>query len=89
MPTELLITVISSSVALAGYVLGYYSTKRKNDVNFLVWKTEINDKLSSIEEKLDQHNKYAEKFGSIQKSINKIEKENISIRKDIEYLKSK
>ena len=89
MNDNVLIAIIGSSVALCGYVLGYLQTNRKEKIKFLLWKQELKAQLKSIAEKLDTHNKYAEKFGAIQKSINKIEKEQITTRKDIEFLREK
>lgn len=39
-------------------------------------------RMKKVEEKLDEHNGYAEKLGSIEIAI-------VSIQKDIEYIKSK
>lgn len=43
-------------------------------------ETRQEDRMKSIEKKLDEHNKYAEKLGSIDKTL-------ISMQKDIEYLR--
>lgn len=40
----------------------------------------IFDELTGIKRRLDEHNHYAEKFGTIEKSV-------ISISKDVEYMK--
>jgi len=89
MESSVIIAIISGIITLTGYILGYLQGNRKKEIKFLVWQTEIRDELKNVNKKLDDHNKYAEKFGAIQKSITKIEKDNISIRKDIEYLKNK
>lgn len=43
-------------------------------------ETRQEDRMRSIEKKLDEHNKYAEKLGSIDKSLT-------AMQKDIEYLR--
>lgn len=43
-------------------------------------ETRQEDRMKSIEKKLDEHNKYAEKLGGIEKSM-------IAMQKDIEYLR--
>ena len=46
----------------------------------------LQDRLLSIESKLDEHNQYADKFVQLAGRIESIEKTQIAIKKDIEYL---
>ena len=48
---------------------------------------QLQDRLLSIESKLDEHNGYAEKFVQQGDRLEAIEKTQIAIQKDIEYLK--
>ena len=48
---------------------------------------QLQDRLLSIESKLDEHNGYAEKFVQQGVRLEAIEKAQIAIQKDIEYLK--
>lgn len=61
--------------------------RREEAVADAVKEQEQNDRLKSIEKKLDIHNGYAEKFGGIEKAINGLDKSVALIQKDIENLK--
>lgn len=87
MNDKIIVALIGLFGVLIGHLISYFTTSKKEKIKSAVYKQKLADELREIKEKLDLHNKYAEKFGAIQKSINKIEKENISIRKDIEFLK--
>lgn len=84
---ELIKTFFSGAVALLGAYLGYRSAKKQSDLDDAIREQKQLDRLSRIEEKIgelskkvDIHNGYAEKFGTIAKSI-------ALIQKDVEYLK--
>lgn len=49
----------------------------------------INYRLTSIENRLDKHNEYAEKFADCQKNIAVISTDIKNIREDISEMKSK
>ena len=78
-----LITLFGTSL---GIIVGYVGRTKKQsiiDAKREQQQADHFDKLfaemSDIKKRLDEHNKYAEKFGDIEKSI-------IAIKKDIQYI---
>lgn len=71
--------LISSITSILVCFLGFWNQNRKRREEELVRDAKLELKLSSIEKKLDEHNGYAEKIGSIQTDIayikGKMEKE--------------
>ena len=91
MSEDSLATIITALISLLGIVvgavLGYMGKTKKQsvlDAQREQRQSDIFDNLfnemNEIKKRLDTHNKYAEKFGDIEKSI-------ISIKKDIEFLR--
>ena len=69
-------------------------TKRTQDdekkaVEQAVKDTELKNALASIEQRLVEHNGYAEKFAQMTSRFGEIEKAVVAIQKDMEYLKQK
>ena len=71
--------LISSITSIIVCFLGFWKQNQKRREDDRVRDAKIDMKLSSIEKKLDEHNGYAEKIGSIQTDIayikGKMEKE--------------
>lgn len=80
--SEVIITAVIAAIAS---VVGSYFTNqrhhREDDIKREVEHATTNTRLDNIERKLDTHNKYAEKIGSIKTDIARI-------KKDIDYLKA-
>ena len=87
MDTEIIVAFIGFAGILAGAFLGYLGKSRHQAVldahreqkqmdQFALIFSEMNE----IKKRLDEHNRYAEKFGDIEKTL-------ISIKKDIEYFR--
>jgi len=74
--------IITGFMTLVGVIINARVQSEKQKLENDKRDQRTDDRLSSIEKKLDIHNGYAEKFGEIEKSI-------VSIRKDIEYIKAK
>lgn len=76
--------IIVGALAVLGSFLSNVALTRKktkeNELKEMQRETRQDDRMKSIEKKLDEHNKYAEKLGSIEKSM-------IAMQKDIEYLR--
>ena len=76
--------IIVAILAVIGSFVGNMTlTKRKarlDELKQIARDTRQEERLKSIEKKLDEHNHYAEKLGSIEKSL-------IAMQKDIEYLR--
>lgn len=64
----------------AGNVAISRKKAREEEKRDIERETRQEDRMRAIEKKLDEHNHYAEKLGSIERSL-------ISMQKDIEYLR--
>ena len=71
--------LVGSITSIIIYLLGFWDQNRKRRQAEAVRDAKLEMKLSSIERKLDEHNGYADKIGSIQQDIayikGKLEKE--------------
>ena len=76
--------IIVGILAVAGSYTGNVALSHKKDkidnIKDAERETRQEDRMKLIEKKLDEHNKYAEKLGSIEKAL-------VSMQKDIEYLR--
>lgn len=83
--------IITAVVAATASIIGSYLTnekrRREEAITDAVKEQEQNDRLKSIEKKLDIHNGYAEKFGGIEKAINGLDKSVALIQQDIKHIK--
>ena len=76
--------IIVGALAVVGSYVGtmnlYRKKSREEELKDAERETRQEDRMRSIEHKLDVHNGYAEKLGSIEKSM-------VAMQKDIEYLR--
>ena len=84
---KILAACISLIGVIIGAVLGYVSRSKKQSIVDAQREQAQSDKfdmiiseMTAIKKRLDEHNKYAEKFGDIEVAIT-------SIKKDIEYIR--
>lgn len=82
MTEAIIVALITATCSIVCQIIITSSSRRKSEVEQAMKEQKLNDRLDAIEQKLDIHNGYAEKFGEISISIT-------SISKDIEYLKKK
>jgi len=61
--------LISSLTSILVCFLGFWGQNRKRREDDRVRDAKIEMKLSSIEKKLDEHNRYSDKIGSIEQNI--------------------
>lgn len=87
MSEGIVIALIGLITTLVGAIIGYFTSVKKNAVKEAKREQEqadlfkrLFDETDGIKKRLDTHNKYAEKFGDIEKSI-------VAIKKDIEYIR--
>lgn len=85
--TQILIALIALFGTMIGGLLGYIGKSKKQAVKEAIREQEQADmfarlfaEMDAIKTRLDKHNKYAEKFSSVERSI-------AIIKKDIEYLR--
>lgn len=84
---KIIVTIITLLGTLIGVAVGYYSKSKKQSIMDAQREqkqmdsfAKVFDEMTEIKKRLDTHNKYAEKFGDIEKSI-------IAIKKDIQYIR--
>ena len=84
---KIVVAIITLFGTVIGIIVGYVGRSKRQSINDAKREQEqadhfdkIFDEMNEIKKRLDTHNRYAEKFGDIEKSI-------ISIRKDIEYIR--
>lgn len=86
--TAIIVALIGSAGGCIGAIAGLKKVQKKSEIEAAVREQRQNDrfdrideKIERLEKKVDIHNGYAEKFGSIAVSLE-------GMQKDIEYLKS-
>ena len=84
---KIIVALISLLGIITGAILGYIGRSKKQviiDTQREQKQADLFDSLikemGEIKKRLDTHNKYAEKFGDIEKAI-------VGIKKDIEYIR--
>ena len=84
---KIIVAIIALISALLGALLGYIGKSKKQAIEEAKREQSQADlferlfsEMKAIKQRLDLHNKYAEKFSSIEKSM-------INMQKDIEYLR--
>lgn len=84
---KIIVAIIALLSAFLGGLLGYIGKSKKQSIEEAKHEQSQSDlferlitEMKAIKQRLDTHNKYAEKFGEIEISL-------ASIKKDIEYLR--
>ena len=80
MSDAIIVALITAGASVICQMLISAKTKRDTDTKQAVRDKEFEDRLESIERRLDQHNHYAEKLGEISIALT-------AIKKDIEYIR--
>lgn len=81
MSDVVLAALIGAVSAIVVQLISSSAQKKKRAVEDAVKEARLEDRLKSIEDKLDTHNGYAEKLGDIQTDIAVIKNEIKNIRK--------
>lgn len=84
---KIIVALIALSGTILGIIVGYITKSKKQAIIDAKREQKQNDlfehlfdEMNEIKKRLDTHNKYAEKFGEVEKSLT-------AIKKDIEYLR--
>ena len=84
---KIIVALIALSGTILGIIVGYITKSKKQAIIDAKREQKQNDlfehlfdEINEIKKRLDTHNKYAEKFGEVEKSLT-------AIKKDIEYLR--
>jgi hypothetical protein len=87
--TPVIVAIISSVGGIIGAYLAVQKGNREQEIKDAQREQRqadrldiIDEKISRLEKKVDEHNGYGKKFGEVATSL-------VSMAKDIEYLKSK
>lgn len=86
---KIIVALLALLGTILGIVAGYITASKKQAVKDAIREQKQSDQfdrlfheMEGIRKRLDEHNKYAEKFGEIRQSI-------VGIKKDIEYLRER
>ena len=82
MTEAIIVAIITASASVICQLFISAKTKKESDIKQAVKDKEFTDRLTHIEERLEQHNNYAEKLGDVAIALAKMQK-------DIEYLKGR
>lgn len=80
MSDAILVALITASASVICQILISSKSKKEQDAKAAVRDQEFEDRLKSIERRLEEHNHYAEKLGDIAIALT-------AIKKDIEYIR--
>ena len=80
MTDAIIVALISACASIVAQVLINAQNRKEMSIAQAVRDKGFEDRLQVIEEKLESHNSYAEKFASVSNSI-------VAMQKDIEYLR--
>ena len=87
MNIEIITAIIGAVAVILSALLGYFSAVKKHEVEDAKREQEQKDlfkeifkQMNNIEKRLDEHNKYAEKYVETAKTL-------VAIQKDIAFLK--
>ena len=80
MNDAIIVALISAVATIATQLIINAQNKKEMSIAQAVRDKGFEDRLQVIEEKLESHNSYAEKFASVSNSI-------VAMQKDIEYLR--
>ena len=82
MSDAIIVALISACATVLAQLAINAQNKKEMSITQAVRDKDIDDRLKVIEEKLEAHNSYAEKFATLTTTI-------VAMQKDIEYLKEK
>lgn len=83
MPEAVVVAIITAVGAVLGQLIISSATKRKQAIEEAKREQRLNDRLETIEQKLDDHNGYAEKFLSVTMDIAVIKTEIKGIKENL------
>ena len=82
MSETIICTIITAVAGIMGSYAAVQKGRRDSEIKDAVREQKQADRLDAIEHKLDIHNGYGEKLGSIGEAL-------VAMKKDIEFLKGK
>lgn len=73
MSEAIIVAIITASGAVLGQLIITSASKKRSVVEESKREQRLNDRLETIEHKLDEHNGYAKKIGQIERSLIRID----------------
>lgn len=81
MSDTVIVAIITGGVTLTVNLLANWSARKKEAIERAIRDQKLDDQIATMNRKLDEHNKYSDKIGSIEKAIVRIDTKLESINK--------
>lgn len=73
MSDTVLVAIITGGVTLSVNLLANWSARKKEAVERAMRDQKLDDQIATMNRKLDEHNRYSDKIGNIEKAIVRID----------------
>lgn len=73
MSDSIIVALITGGVTLSVNLLANYSARKKDAVERAKRDQKLDDQIATMNRKLDEHNRFSDKIGSIEKAIVRID----------------
>lgn len=81
MSDTVIVAIITGGVTLTVNLLANWSARKKEAVERAIRDQKLDDQIATMNRKLDEHNRYSDKIGNIEKAIVRIDTKLESINK--------
>lgn len=81
MSDTVIVAIITGGVTLSVNLLANWSARKKEAVERAMRDQKLDDQIATMNRKLDEHNRYSDKIGNIEKAIVRIDTKLESINK--------
>ena len=73
MSDTVLVALITGGVTLTVNLLANWSARKKEAIERAIREQKLDDQIATMNRKLDEHNRYSDKIGNIEKAIVRID----------------
>lgn len=73
MSDTVLVAIITGGVTLTVNLLANWSARKKEAIERAIRDQKLDDQIATMNRKLDEHNRYSDKIGNIEKAIVRID----------------
>lgn len=73
MDNAIIVALITGGVTLTVNLIANYSARKKDAVERAKRDQKLDDKIAEMNQKLDEHNRFSDKIGNIEKAIVRID----------------
>ena len=81
MSDTVIVAIITGGVTLTVNLLANWSARKKEAIERAIRDQKLDDEIATMNQKLDQHNRFSDKIGNIEKAIVRIDTKLESINK--------